>query len=156
MEWIDRFLDELTLYHTELSDGTALVTEAVRRGWQGNLWHCHLTYSLLADTNVFALACERRAPARDSLWALALRDMGVFENLFRMRLDDPVLMDFRHESAVTKTPAARQLNELAHALGAAGSPEAMLDLLCAFYEAHGAGDRKSVVKGKRKIKKLLS
>ena len=128
------------MYHTELSDGTTLVTEAVRRGWQGNLWHCHLTYSLLTDENVFALACERRTPARDSLWTLALRDMGVFVNLFRMQLDDPILMGFRHSSPATETPAARNLTALARELAEAGSAEIMLDKLCAFYETYGVGE----------------
>ena len=139
MEWIDKFLDELTLYHAELRDGTTLVTEAVHYGWQGNLWHCALTHGLIAEANPFSLACERRAPAHDSLWTLALRDMGVFHQLFQMRLDDPVLMDFHHTSPVAESPAAKQVCALAQSLAAADSPEEMLERLCAHYEQNGAG-----------------
>lgn len=45
-----------------------LVQEAVKHGWQGNLWHCWLTCLLAENENPFSLACERRQPPRDSLW----------------------------------------------------------------------------------------
>ena len=139
MEWFDKFLDDLILYHTEAVDGTTLIGEAVRFGWQGNLWHCHLTLSLLADENPFSLACERRDPVRDSLYELALRDMAVFVKLFHIRLDNPILMDFRHESAVSATPRARRVTELAQALAASETPQALLDQLTAYYRDHGLG-----------------
>ena len=139
MEWFDRFLDDLILYHTEAADGTTLVGEAVRLGWQGNLWHCHLTLSLLADENPFSLACERCAPVQDSLYELALHDMDVFVRLFHMRLDNPIMMDFRHESPRSATPAAKRVTELARTLAEAQTPQELLDLLTAYYEAHGVG-----------------
>ena len=139
MEWFDKFLDELTLYHPRTPDSASLIGDAVRRGWQGNLWHCNLAYSLLAEPNVFSLACERRAPVRDSLWQVALRDMEVYAQLFGIRLDDPILADFRHESAMTDTPSARQVTDLAAGLARAGSPLAMLNCLTDHYAAFGAG-----------------
>lgn len=131
--------NKLTLYRVSLPDAASLVSEAVRRGWQGNLRHCWLTWSLLMDENVFALACERRAPARDSLWALALRDMAAVFELFRTPEADPILADFRHESAASRSPSARRLCELARALAAADSPEALLERLCGHYARHGVG-----------------
>ncbi len=139
MEWIDKFLDELTLFMPRTPDSTALITEAVRRGWQGNLWHCNLAYSLIADPNVFSLACERRRPVKDSLWEVALRDMDAYRSLFNIQLEDPVMADFRHDSPMAETPAARHVTELARAMSGAGSPEEMLALLTAHYERHGAG-----------------
>ncbi|MGM9615006.1 MAG: ATP-binding protein [Oscillospiraceae bacterium] len=139
MDWINKFLDELILYHADLPDGTTLISEAVRRGWQGNLWHCHLTYCLVMDENPFALACERRTPDHDSLWELAKSDLGVFQQLFRMRLDNPTLMNFRHDSPATKTASARQLMALSDALAAAESADDMMELLTAYYENHGVG-----------------
>ena len=139
MEWYDKFLDELTLYRPETPDSTALITRAVERGWQGNLWHCSLTESLLAVPNVFSLACERRRPARDSLWEIALRDMGVYRSLFNIRIDDPVLTDFRHDSDMARTPGARRLTALARSLAGAADPGEMLDLLTAHYERFGLG-----------------
>ena len=139
MEWFQRFLDDLILYHTEAADGTTLINEAVRLGWQGNLWHCHLTLSLLADENPFSLACERREPVHDSLYELALRDMEVFVKLFHMKLDNPIMMDFHHESAASAAPTARQVTELARTLAEAETPQALLDLLTAYYRAHGLG-----------------
>jgi len=105
MDWLDKFFDELVLYHAELADGTTLINDAVRYGWQGNLWHCRLTHGLITEENPFSLACERREPARDSLYELALSDMRVFCQLFNMRLDNPVLMNFRHDSAMAMAAA---------------------------------------------------
>ena len=139
MEQIDRFLDELTLFRPSAPDRAELITEAVRRGWQGNLWHCRLAYDLLAQPNVFSLACERRTPARDSLWDVALRDMGVYQNLFRVRADDPILADFRHESPQTEAPEAKQVCALARDLAAAEDAEAMLGILTAYYARRGVG-----------------
>ena len=139
MEWIDKFLDELTLFVPETPDSTTLITRAVDRGWQGNLWHCSLACSLIGEPNVFSLACERRTPARDSLWTVALRDMAVYRNLFNIRVEDPVLADFHHESPMTDAPSARQVTALAKALDAAATPEEMLDRLCEHYARNGAG-----------------
>lgn len=140
MERNDTRSGGLCLYRAELPDAPALVAEAVRRGWQGNLWHCYLTWCLLADENVFALACERRTPARDSLWALALRDMAVFAALFRREQGDPILASFHHESPASASLSAVRLSALAGELGAAAdSPEAMLERLCAHYAQYGAG-----------------
>lgn len=140
MDWINKFLDDLILYHADFPDGTTLIGEAVRRGWQGNLWHCHLTWCLITDENPFVLACERRRPDRDSLWELAKADLGVFQQLYRMRLDNPILMDFRHDSPAAKTTSVRQFTALSSALAAAGSADEMMDVLTAYYENHGVGE----------------
>lgn len=139
MERNETVADALTLYRAALPEPRALVREAVRRGWQGDLRHCCLTQCLLDDENVFALACERRAPVQDSLWALALRDMGALQALFRQSADDPLLADFHHESAASPSPSAQRLNALARELAAAPTPEAMLERLCAHYTRCGVG-----------------
>ena len=139
MEWFEHFLDDLILYHTQAADGTTLVEEAVRLGWQGNLWHCHLTLSLLADENPFSLACERRPPVRDSLYDLALRDMQVFVKLFHFTLDNPILMDFRHISPQTATATSRNITALARTLATAETPQELMDLLTDYYRQHGLG-----------------
>lgn len=139
MEWLDKFLDELILYHAELADGTTLINDAVRYGWQGNLWHCRLTHGLVMEENPFSLACERREPAHDSLWTLAENDIRVFRQLFNMRLDNPVLMDFRHDSQMARSPAAKKLVALSESLAAAETPDRMLRLLTAHYRDCGVG-----------------
>ena len=139
MEWLDKFLDELMLYHTELADGTTLINEAVRYGWQGNLWHCRLTHGLVMEENPFSLACERREPARDSLYELAMSDIRVFQQLYRMGLDNPVLMDFRHDSTMARSPAAQRMCALARSRAAAQKPQEMLALLTEHYKTRGVG-----------------
>ena len=139
MAWLDHYTDNLILYHAEVVDGTVLVNEAVRRGWQGNLWHCHLVEHLIMDENPFALACERRDPVRDSLYELALNDMDVFVNLFQVQLDNPILMNFRHKSTRNDDHAARQVMALAESMAAAKTGQEILDILTAHYKKHGLG-----------------
>lgn len=118
----------------------ALLDMAVSGGWQGNLWHCLLTHTLLAGENAFSLACERREAPRDSLWDLALEDMEIYRTLF---LSPPPLpqpfLGFHHESPAAESPAAKAFSSLAKALAGAATAEDMLSLLTAHYKAHGAG-----------------
>ena len=139
MELLYKYPDEPILYCAEPADGAALVSEAVRYGWQGNLWHCHLTHGLIMAENPFSLACERRDAPSDSLYELALEDMRVFRELFRMRPDPPILESFRHDSAMARSPGAHTVTALAEALAAAETPEEMLSLLAGHYRAHGVG-----------------
>ncbi len=132
-------LEGLTLFHLPALDDAALITEAVRHGWQGDLRHCLLVFSLLAEPNVFSLACERRKPVRDSLWDVARRDMGVYHDLFRQPTGDSLLADFRHESPQAHSPAAVQVCALAKSLADATDADEMLDILTAHYERHGVG-----------------
>ncbi len=117
-----------------------LVQEAVKHGWQGNLWHCWLTHLLAENENPFSLACERCQPPRDSLWQLAKRDMEVFLTAFRQTPELPgweILRDFRHEGDMDS--AAEAIVELSVRLAEAKNAEAMLELLTALYRDRGLG-----------------
>lgn len=115
-----------------------LVSIAAKEGWQGNLWHCCLTQALAESENPFSLACERRPAPADSLRALALEDMELFRSLFALELNEgpwPLLRQFRTE----RTRGDGQLLKLTGALEGTDSPQAMLEVLCAFYERRGVG-----------------
>ncbi len=117
-----------------------LVGQAVKHGWQGNLWYCWLTRLLAENENPFSMACERRQPSRDSLWQLAKRDMEVFLAAFRQAPELPgweILRDFRHEGGADS--AAGALMELSARLAEAKDAEAMLELLTGFYRDRGLG-----------------
>lgn len=117
-----------------------LVDSAVANGWQGNLWHCWLTWHLARSENPFSLACERREAKRDSLWLLAQRDMEVYFSLFRYGSDAPewaILTDFHHEG--NADASARALMALASTLAQAESAEQMLVCLTDFYRTRGLG-----------------
>ena len=119
-EQISRATEPCILFHPAIPEADVLVEKAVQRGWQGNLRHCFLAEALISDENVFSLACERRVPARDSLWKLALRDMEVIRCLFALPEEDPILAAFEHGSEMARTPAATAVSALARDLAAAG------------------------------------
>lgn len=118
---------------------SALLEKACAEGWQGNLWHCLLTVSLLESENAFAMACERKPVKMDSLRQLALRDMQIFFDLFRMEKDCPewpLITDFHHES---DKAAPETLLRLVSDLASAACTEEMLCHLTDFYTCHGLG-----------------
>lgn len=119
-----------------------LLTDAVKSGWQGNLWHCCLTQSLVESENPFSLFCERRPTVRDSLWDIALADMAVYRALFNLPL--PASFDavcaFRHcDPSAPRLEAGRRIAALAEALSKAETAESMLSVLTQYYQRHGIG-----------------
>ena len=117
-----------------------ILNTACRSGWQGNLWHCLLTRTLLESENAFSLACERRQPEQDSLYALAQLDMAVYYELFRMEPSEPawnLLCHFQHASETKASGEA--VCSLAAALAGAPGPAEMLALLADFFARNGLG-----------------
>ncbi len=132
-------LKKLILYKLNIPAEDALLSEGVRAGWQGNLWHCYLASCLVLDENPFSLACERRIVAKDSLWELAKSDLEVFAELFKHKTEQELLMDFHHLSNASKTSAANRINTLAVELGNAKSTDEMVTIISEYYEKHGVG-----------------
>jgi hypothetical protein len=118
---------------------SALIRQAVAQGWEGNLWHCALTQCLLENDNPFALACERRKAQADSLWAVALADMGIYRQLLDAPFPQELLVDFHHTAPTGRPQNGETISRLAVHLKNAPSPQAMLELLTAHYETHGLG-----------------
>ncbi len=117
-----------------------ILSEAVRCGWEGNLWHCCLAQALAESENPFSLAWERRPARRDSLWDIAAADMEVFSGLFAHQPPLPVLGDFHHRGErPPKELAGRWVQTLAESLAAAPDGEAMLEVLARHYETNGVG-----------------
>ncbi len=122
-----------------------LIDEAVAYGWQGDLWHAALAESLVASENPFTLVAERREAPKDSLWELALQDLGLYRRWFDLRLPPAfdVAREFSHEPLrAPRAEAGRRILGLARALaeGArAKDPEAMLGALASFLHDFGAG-----------------
>lgn len=117
-----------------------LVDNAVKEGWQGNLWQLYLTKCLVSDENPFSLSCERRAVEADSLYRLALADMEIFFRLMKRQEESPlwdIISDFRHDAPCDTS--AKALMELSGKLSGAESPAGMLTLLTDFYRDHGLG-----------------
>lgn len=59
-----------------------LIELAAKYGFEGNLWHCFLAFSLAGSENAYAAACEIRGAAGGTLDELAKEDYGIFKKLF--------------------------------------------------------------------------
>ena len=51
-------------------------------GFDGNLWHCYLTWVLMTNQNSFTLTCERVGASVGSVNHFAKNDFAVFRRLF--------------------------------------------------------------------------
>lgn len=59
-----------------------LVDMADRFGFEGNLWHCYLSYLLVNSENAYSTACEIVGETGGSINQVALHDFDVFKELF--------------------------------------------------------------------------
>ncbi len=138
----DALLSRLCCREPDAGAVGELVRLAVRLGWQGNLWHLLLTYSILIHENPFSLACERRKALQDTLYQIALQDMDIFRQLYALPPEGAafsLLIDFHHCSPAACGAAALQTGSLSDALAASGDSEEFLSLLTAYYSVHGLG-----------------
>lgn len=116
-----------------------LINEAYTNGWQGNLWHTLILYSLVMSENPFSLSCERKRVKKSSLWDIALSDMDCI-----MKLWDAVCVnslwnavtDFTQPDAVS-TPDLEILTDSFER--ANGDCEQALRALASYYESSGCG-----------------
>ena len=60
----------------------ALLDLSTECGFDGDLWHCYLTWLLLTNENSFTLTSEKRAIQNGSIQQLVLHDLAVFRRLF--------------------------------------------------------------------------
>ncbi|SET59168.1 ATP-binding protein [[Clostridium] polysaccharolyticum] len=58
-----------------------LLDVATRYGFDKNLWHNYIAYSLVTDENPFSIVCEKHGKREGSVLAFALSD---FENIYRL------------------------------------------------------------------------
>ena len=51
-------------------------------GFDGNLWHCYLTWLMMSNENSFTRTCEREGPKEGSVNHFAKNDFAVFRRMF--------------------------------------------------------------------------
>lgn len=63
-----------------------LVALSARHGFEGNLWHCYLTYLLVNSENAYSTACEIVGEVEGSINQIAENDFRIFKELFEWDL----------------------------------------------------------------------
>ncbi|MCD8078149.1 MAG: ATP-binding protein [Lachnospiraceae bacterium] len=152
---------ELIDYMEELMEGdgthlyeaiNGLVEMTSRHGFEGNVWHNFLAYTLANHENAFSTACEVRGRVEGSINRLALHDFRLFLEWFRFDLSSldeifgteefAVLAQYRGAGEANRVYNRRvhdRILDLAVRLAAAEDEEAFLDCVTEFYRDFGVG-----------------
>lgn len=130
----------------------SFVEAAQLYGFEGNLWHCYLTFSLVNSENSFTRALEIGGSCSGTLNDLARQDLSLFKKLydFDIRLIDKVLginclsfiADYNNSDcsrSIISSPIIEHLRKLNRTLSTAGSDNEFYDILTTFYKQHGCG-----------------
>ena len=129
-----------------------LLDLATACGFDGNLWHCYLTWLLMTNENSFTRTCERVGPKEGSVNHFAKADLGVFRRLFDYSFDaleadlgTDCFSTLCHYQAIPKRERmynrdiSLQVQTLCHALEGAGDEEEMFRLVTDYYRQYGYG-----------------
>lgn len=121
-------------------------------GFDGNLWHCYLTWVLMTNQNSFTLTCERVGASEGSVNHFAKNDFAVFRRLFNYDFS-PMERDLGIDCFTTicnyraipkrertyNHDISRQVRTLCQALEGATDEEAMFRLITDYYRQYGFG-----------------
>ena len=121
-------------------------------GFDGNLWHCYLTWVLMTNQNSFTLTCERVGASVGSVNHFAKNDFAVFRRLFNYDfapmergLGIDCFTTICHYHAIPKRERtynhdiSRQVRTLCQALEGAADEEEMFRLITDYYRQYGFG-----------------
>lgn len=130
----------------------ALLDLSTECGFDGNLWHCYLTWLLMTHENSFSLVCEKKPAPQGTVNLFVLQDLQVFRELFdydfsrlekRLNLDCFSLITHYHAVAKSERMYNRGVSEMVlqmvDKLENSESAEEMYDALTDFYTRYGAG-----------------
>ena len=128
-----------------------LIELASTYGFEGNLWHCFLAFSLANHENAYSTACEIVGEVQGSLNELALQDFKILKQLFDY---DIRFLDRDGEEIWANLAAYRAANgnskvfnkrirdrivELAVSLEAAADESEFKKIVTGFYREFGVG-----------------
>jgi predicted AAA+ superfamily ATPase len=121
-------------------------------GFEGNLWHCFLTYLLVNNENSYSRSLEIGGSATGTITRLALNDFRIFKQLFDfdLTLIDKVLgldclcfvSDFSNpdsSKALMDADIIQAFRELTDNLRHSGDPQVFCRHTSDFYRQHGVG-----------------
>ena len=121
-------------------------------GFDGNLWHCYLTWVLMTNQNPFTVSCERTGAGEGSINHFAKSDLAVFRRLFHYDFT-PLERDLGIDcfSTICRYQAlprqersyyrdvSRQVRALCASLEQAGDEEDLFRLVTEYYRQYGFG-----------------
>lgn len=129
-----------------------LVALSARHGFEGNLWHCYLTYLLVNSENAYSTACEIVGEVEGSINQLAENDFRIFKELFEWdlktageQLNLPVvemILDYVHVNQSSKVYNKRirdRICELSVRLAKTKNVEEFKQTMTQFYKEFGVG-----------------
>lgn len=129
-----------------------LVELSTLYGFEGNLWHCFLTYSLVNSENAFSKSMEIGGSASGTIADLALKDFAVFKQLYDFDLsmiDRALGIECLTHISNFKTSAGTRalidmevisdLKKLTVNLSKCENVERFYDYISSFYRTNGAG-----------------
>ena len=162
-EMLVRLAEILRDWETGTADRTTLIQRInaqIKRlldlsticGFDGNLWHCYLTWLLMTNENSFSRTCERVGASEGSVNLFAKSDFSVFRRLFDYDFS-PIEQDLgivcfsviRNYRAIPKRErtynrdVSRQVQTLCRALEEAADAEGMFRLVTEYYRRYGYG-----------------
>ena len=125
---------------------------AVSHGFEGNLWHCFLTFILVNNENAYSKACEIRGEVEGSINQIVSHDFAIMKELFDFDLKEfgtyfeidcmSAVTDYQGMSGSGKVFNSRikaRINQLKDRLEAAGSVEEFKKDVTEFYKDFGVG-----------------
>ncbi|MCR5626810.1 MAG: ATP-binding protein [Lachnospiraceae bacterium] len=129
-----------------------LIKVGVEHGFEGNLLHAYIAYSLVNDENAFSTSMERKRELSGTLNEIALHDFEIIKTLFDIDLKEldrvssvtafSLIEDFKPDNGEGKTFNKRirdRICELAVKLSGAREPREFLQIMTEFYGDFGVG-----------------
>lgn len=129
-----------------------LIELAVTYGFEGNLWHCFLSYFLVNHENAYSMTCEINGAAAGSINQVVQHDFSIFIELFHYDFTDmcevlgaeelTIIEAYKNIDGNSKVFNQRirdQICGLAIQLKQSATAEEFGNRITAFYRAFGVG-----------------
>lgn len=129
-----------------------LIELTTANGFEGNVWHCFLTYLLAHHENAYSKACEIVGQVEGSINQAADHDFAIFKQLFDLDMDQmeadfgtdclSMLKDFKNPKSDRKLFNRRirdRIEELAVHLAMAKDVSEFHQAVVSFYQDFGVG-----------------
>ena len=129
-----------------------LMELSVSHGFEGNLWHCYLSFLMVNHENAYSTACEMTGKVEGTINQVALHDFTILKQLFDFDLSDmlkvlgveelDILENYKSINGNSKVFNQRirdRICELAVHLKQSENAEIFKDIVTGFYRDFGVG-----------------
>lgn len=129
-----------------------LMELSVSHGFEGNLWHCYLSFLMVNHENAYSTACEMKGNVEGTINQIALHDFTILKQLFDFDLSDMLTtlgvgelniiehyISINGNSKVFNQRIRDRICELAIHLKQSDNAETFKDIVTGFYRDFGVG-----------------